>query len=172
MGRVVTDSKYWRCPSCGEVLEKGGLGVFIFPGDDSGNIIGTATCSKCEAGYSQPDVYGGVYDFVGERAGATQPDQRPSSVNVVLFREGSDPPPEPKRYCEQVVLERYGEPCPEVQEWYLVGWMGQPNAEQAAVAYAANREAGQIPEFGRLADEVETTGPDDRRVAALFFWIA
>lgn len=172
MGRVTTDCKYWKCPSCGEVLEKGGLGMFMFPGDDTDKILGTSTCSKCGAGFSQSDVYGGAYDFAGERAPTTSPpEEAPASLSVVLFREGAESPDEPRAYCEQVVQERYGVvPCPGIDNWYLVGWMGEPSAAQAAVAYARNRETGQIPDLGSPADEFESTGPDGAQVAALFFW--
>jgi len=170
--RLTTDSKYWKCPNCGEVLEKGGLNVFISPGQDSGKIIGTATCGKCQAGFPQSDVYGGTYDFVGERA----PDRsslsaRPTGLRVLVLREGEKPPPEPQQYCEQIVYERYGDPPPATKEWNMIGSLVPPNAEQTAVLYSQLR-ATKIPDYGRPTDEFECTGSDGAKVAALFFWEA
>ena len=50
----VNNSKYWQCPKCTGVLEKGFHGAAI--------VIGAATCSYCGAQYSQGEVYDGKWD--------------------------------------------------------------------------------------------------------------
>jgi len=61
----VTPCLAWKCPQCGTVLRKGGLGQVFMPGDPVSMVAGTATCSVCNSTYSQSDVYGGRYDFHG-----------------------------------------------------------------------------------------------------------
>ena len=58
-GKIRTiDDKFWKCPQCGAILRKGMAG-FFGPG---ARIMGTATCGKCGARFSQQEVYGGKYD--------------------------------------------------------------------------------------------------------------
>jgi len=52
------EGKFFKCPQCGCILRKGMAGHFA-PG---AQIIGTATCGKCGARFSQQDVYDGKYD--------------------------------------------------------------------------------------------------------------
>lgn len=60
--RIGGPSRFWRCPHCKTVLQKGMPHAFniISPTTD---VVGTATCGSCGHGYQQTDVYGGKYDL-------------------------------------------------------------------------------------------------------------
>ncbi len=103
---TVTDVKYWKCPSCGQILEKGMLEKGIVqPGEPADRIIGTGTCSGCGTGHAQSAIYGGEYDFAGDQPTDEVPSDRvPTVVSVVLFREGSEPPSSER--CTQACASR------------------------------------------------------------------
>ncbi len=165
----VTDCKFWRCPKCAEVLEKGLLGTMLFPGQVV-DISGTGTCGKCGAAFPEAEIYGGTYDFVGVRPTAVPTDMAPTRISVVIFREGSEPPADTERYYRQIVHDRYGDPQPKVESWRMVGRSDPPTAADAATHYARLSEAGQLPKYGQPSDEFEGTGPDGNKIAVLFFW--
>jgi rubredoxin len=64
-GRIATNHKrYWKCPNCGSILDKGidyeiKQAMFI----SSTNIGGGITCGNCQYMYSPRNVYSGQYDI-------------------------------------------------------------------------------------------------------------
>ncbi|HEU0144451.1 MAG TPA: hypothetical protein VFQ47_06680 [Nitrososphaera sp.] len=62
-GDRVTACKTWQCPRCRGVLEKGALGIAIFPGQLTEGLFGEGRCTGCGAGFSQAEIYGGKYDY-------------------------------------------------------------------------------------------------------------
>lgn len=169
---TVTDVKYWKCPKCGEILEKGMLEKGIVrPGQPADRIIGTGTCSGCRTGYAQSAIYGGEYDFVGDRpTGAVPADRVPTVVSVVLFREGSTPPPDVASYCRQVLRKHYGTTALSVRGWQMIGRLDRPTAATIGALYSGHVAKGEIPDYGHPTDEIEVEGPDGNHVAALVFW--
>jgi hypothetical protein len=168
---TVSGVKYWKCPKCGEILEKGALEKGIVRPGQENSIIGTGTCSKCGTGYSQSAIYGGDYDFVGDQPkGKVPTDRVPTVVSIVLFREGRDPPPDGAGYCRRILRTHYGERGPTVRGWQMIGRFDRPAADSAGALYSALVESGQIPDYGHATDAIECEGPDGHHVAALVFW--
>ena len=169
MGEI-TNCSFWKCPNCGEVLNKGGLGTIFSVGQPTDGIFGSGTCGKCAASFAQADIYGGKYDFVYSRVAETLPaDNVPARINLVIFRQGAKPPTDPERYCQKVVHDKYGESGPSVQGWRMVGNPDAPSSSDAVARYAMLSENGQLPDFGRPIDEFAGTGPDGNEIAVLFF---
>jgi ribosomal protein L37AE/L43A len=55
-------SQLWKCPNCGNILEKGAdVDVMNLLGPSK--LVGIATCDSCGATFSQKDVYSGKYDI-------------------------------------------------------------------------------------------------------------
>ena len=102
----------------------------------------------------------------------TDSNKVPTRVSLVIFRQGAKPPTDQERYCQDVVRDRYGKPGPSLQGWRIVGDPNAPSSSDAVVRYSRLSENGQLPDFGRPADEFEGTGPDGNKIAALFFWHA
>ena len=166
----VTDCNFWKCPNCGEVLNKGLLGTIFCVGQPTDGIVEAGTCGKCAASFSQADIYGGKYDFVYSRLPESLPANKvPARISLVIFRQGAKPPTDPERYCQDVAQDRYGKPGPSVQEWRMVGNPNAPSSLDAVARYARMSESEQLPDFGRPTDEFEGTGPDGHQIAVLFF---
>jgi hypothetical protein len=55
---TVSGVRYWKCPKCGDILEKGALEKGIVQAGQANNIVGTGTCSRCGTGYAQSAIYG------------------------------------------------------------------------------------------------------------------
>ncbi len=167
---TVSGNKYWRCPGCGEVLEKGMLEKGIVqPGQPADRIMGTGTCSGCGTGYSQSAIYGGEYDFVGEQVEEAPTDRVPTVVSLVLFREGAQPPADAQSYCERVLRGHYGREVI-VRGWQLIGRLDRPTTAAIGALYSQLRDTHQIPDYGHPTDQLEVDGPDGNHVAALVFW--
>jgi len=166
----VTEAPYWRCPGCGELLEKKSLGVLAFPGEPANRMIGTSSCGACGAGFPHQEVYGGAYDFVGEAPAGAPAGAAPSAVSIVLFREGSDAPGGPEGYCQRVLMDHYGGLGPSVRGWRMVGRLDRPTAAAVGALYAQLRDTGQLPDYGTPTEQFETDGPDGNHVAVLVFW--
>jgi len=67
--------RYWKCPSCGAVLDKGEdhaskAATYLSP---SGETIGTTKCGECGSACNPRDVYSGKYD-VADPPVASGPD--------------------------------------------------------------------------------------------------
>lgn len=168
---TVSGVKYWKCPKCGEILEKGMLEKGIVRPGQAENIVGTGTCSKCGTGYAQSAIYGGAYDFVGDQpTGEVPADRVPTVVSVVLFREGGDPPSDAAGYCRRILRTHYGENGPTVRGWQMIGRFDRPTAGSAGALYSGLVEKGQIPDYGHPTDLIEGEGPDGHHVVALVFW--
>lgn len=169
---TVTDVKYWKCPNCGELLEKGMLeNGIVQPGQAADRIFGTGTCSGCGNGYPQAAIYGGEYDFFGAQPTEEVPaDRVPTTVSVVLFREGREPPSsDPQEYCATVLREHYGREVI-IQGWQLVGRLDRPTAGTIGALYSGHVAKGNLPDYGDPTDQLELEGPDGTHVAALLFW--
>lgn len=82
-GRTI-ENKFFKCPQCGTILRKGMAGHFK-PGS---RIIGTATCGKCGARFSQQDVYDGKYDVTVQVSA-----EKPSTPCPFLDSTGKCVPP-------------------------------------------------------------------------------
>ena len=95
-----------------------------------------------------------------------------SRISLVVFRQGTKPPANPERYCQQIVHDRYGEPGPSIHEWRVVGNPDAPSASEAVARYSRLSESEQLPDFGRPTGEFEGTGPDGNQIAVLFFLYA
>jgi hypothetical protein len=169
---TITDVRYWKCPKCGELLEKGLLeSGMVNPGESADRIFGTGTCSGCGTGYPQSAIYGGEYDFLGARPTEEAPEDRvPTVVSVVLFREGREPPSsDPQAYCATVLREHYGRDVI-IDGWQLVGRLDRPTAGDIGALYSGHVSKGSIPDYGTPTDQLERDGPDGQHVAALVFW--
>jgi hypothetical protein len=168
---TVSSVRYWKCPKCGEILEKGMLEKgSVRPGQQL-NIAGTGTCTGCGTGYSQAAIYGGEYDFVGDQpTGEAPKDQVPTVATVVLFREGATPPPDAAGYCRQVLRKHYGTSKLTLRDWQMIGRLDRPTAADTGALYSGLVEQGQIPDYGHPTDQIEGEGPDGNHVAALVFW--
>jgi len=166
----VTEAPYWRCPGCGELLEKKSLGVLAFPGEPANRMIGTSSCGACGAGFPHQEVYGGAYDFVGEAPAGAPAGAAPTAVSIVLFREGSDAPGGPEGYCQRVLMDHYGGLGPSVRGWRMVGRLDRPTAGSVGALYAQLRDTGQLPDYGTPTEQFEADGPDGNHVAVLVFW--
>ncbi len=61
----ITSNPKWKCPSCGAILGKSGLGKVFFPGEATYKVQGSGTCGQCNRSFSASDIYGGKYDVEG-----------------------------------------------------------------------------------------------------------
>jgi len=168
---TITSCRLWKCPSCGEVLEKGALGKVVHPGEPASRIVGTATCGKCGAKYSQSDVYGGRYDYDPAAKEQSGGQQAPTQVSLVVFALGSTQAPteeNAKVYCEQILSTRH--PDARMVKHLVVGFMDQEmTAGESVALYESLVKDGKLPDLGRHFDSFVGPGPDGKPIAVLFF---
>lgn len=163
----VTDSRLWKCPECGELLEKGGLGTIFMPSDPITKVAGTATCSKCGAQFLQSDIYGGRFD-VKTPVSSLKSAEEPKSVSIVVFRIRShQPPSDAKSYCRKVLSNKF--PNSDMESYYIVGFADDLSTGEAFSLYQNYVQKGQLPDLGRQIDSVEGSGPGGDTIVALFF---
>ncbi|MBN2497639.1 MAG: AgmX/PglI C-terminal domain-containing protein [Deltaproteobacteria bacterium] len=55
-------SRFWKCQSCGALLQKAAHQLDMEQAVESGQLAGMVTCAECGHSYSAPDVYGGRFD--------------------------------------------------------------------------------------------------------------
>ena len=60
--------RYWKCPKCGAVLDKGPgyEGKALMYLSPFSRTVGTVTCGKCQSRFPVQDVYSGKYDVTLE----------------------------------------------------------------------------------------------------------
>lgn len=166
VGRV-SDCRLWKCPKCGELLEKGGLGSIWMPFDPIAKVAGTGTCSKCGTEFSQSDIYSGRFD-VKTSVSSVISEEQPRSLSIVVFRTRSyQPPADPKSYCRKVLSTKF--PNSNMDNHYLVGFAGDLSTEEAFALYQDFVRKAQLPDLGRQVDSLKGSGPGGDAVVALFF---
>ncbi|MGQ9731387.1 MAG: hypothetical protein ACUVX8_08940 [Candidatus Zipacnadales bacterium] len=165
-GRV-TSCRLWKCPNCGELLEKTGLGTLWMPSDPLSKVAGTATCGRCGSEFSQSEVYGGRFD-VQPAATVGQPADQAKQVSVVVFVTRShQPPADPESYCRKVAAKRF--PGARVTSHYVVGFADDLSVAEALALYQRFVETGQLPRLDPQMDAFTGRGPDGKDIVALFF---
>jgi len=171
---TITTCRLWKCPGCGTVLEKGALGKLVQPGQPASRIVGTATCGKCGARYTQSDVYGGRYDY--DPTAKEQPENAPipTQVSVVVFAIGSEQGPtqeDARRYCSKILTDRH--PKSSLVNHYVIGFRGNRMTLPEGVAlYASLVSEKKLPDLGDHFDSFAGSGPDGKPIVALFFDLA
>jgi hypothetical protein len=166
VGRV-TDCRLWKCPKCGELLEKGALGTVWMPFESIAKVAGTGTCSKCGTEFSQSDIYGGRFD-VKTSISSPKSEEQPRSLSIVVFRIRSyQPPSDAKSYCRKVLSTKF--PSANMDSHYLVGFADDLSTGEAFALYQDFVRKGQLPDLGRQVDSLKGSGPGGDSVVALFF---
>ena len=166
-GSVVTDCRLWKCPNCGVLLERAGLGTVWQAGDPLARVAGTSTCTKCGAEFPQADVYGGRYDSRKTAVSARRA-EIPDSVSVVVFCIRSfKSPDDSEAYCRRVIGRKYARS--QMLKHYVVGFADDLTVNEALVLYEDHVRAGNLPDLGQQFDSIQGAGPDGRKVIALLF---
>ena len=164
---VVTDCRIWKCPKCGELLEKRGLGGIWIPFEPISKVAGTGTCTTCGTAYEQSDIYGGRFD-VHTVAPVAKSRESPPLITLLVFRLRSfDPPSDPKAYCKQVLATRF--PRARLQRHFVAGNAGDLTVNEAVALYQDFTKKGQLEDLGKLFDSFAGSGPLGDRIVALFF---
>lgn len=163
----ITDCRLWKCPKCGELLEKGGLGTVWIPFDPISKVAGTGTCAKCGAEFPQSDIYGGRFD-VRTPVSSVKVTEQPEEVSIVVFRiRSSEPPSDAKSYCRRVLTKKY--PNANMESHYIVGFADDLTTAEALALYQDFVRKGQLPDLGRQIDSLQGAGPEQDSIVALFF---
>jgi len=163
----VTDCALWKCPKCGELLEKSALGIVWFPFEEITKVKGTGTCSKCGAKFPQSDIYSGSYDVKTSTA-SIRSGEMPESLSIVLFRlRSNQPPPDDKSYCRKVLAKKF--PKVDMKSNYIIGFANDLSTWKAFALYQELVRKGQLPDLGSQVDSFEGLGPDGANIVALFF---
>jgi hypothetical protein len=165
---TITACRTWRCPSCKTVLRKGALGTRVQPGEPASRIVGTATCGKCLARYSQTSVYGGLYDYQPAVKTLAKGAVAPARVAVVVFAlRSTQPPRESVEYCRKILSSRH--PQSEMVEHYVIGDPDTLSASECVALYESLAADRRLPNLGDHVDSWSGAGPDGKAVVALFF---
>ena len=170
LGTKVSNSRIWKCPKCGTVLEKSSYGSVFRTGEPlPENYQGTSTCQNCGTVSDWRDVYSGRYDpeekakIVGKIA------KPPKQISVVAFLLGSrTSPTEVKKYAQKILEAKY--PGSQVHKHYLIGRLDDNMTEnEALVQYNDYVRTGDLPKLGEQFDSHICRGPDGTKVVALYF---
>lgn len=165
--RSVTDCKLWKCPKCGELLEKGALGADWMPFEPITKVVGTGTCSKCGSTFAQSDIYGGRFD-VETPLSSVKSHEQPRALSIVVFRIRSyQPPSDAKSYCHKVLATKF--PSADMERNYIVGFADDLSTGEAFALYHEFVRKGQLPDLGRQIESFKGSGPGGDNIVALFF---
>lgn len=163
----VSDCRLWKCPQCGELLEKGALGTVWMPFDPITKVAGTGNCSACGSEFPQSDIYSGRFDVKTPRVSFTSTEQ-PKSASIVVFRIKSyQPLPDAKSYCHKLLAKRF--PSADMDSYYIVGFADDLTTGEAFALYQGYVRKGRLPDLGRQIDSLKGSGPGGDTVVALFF---
>jgi ankyrin repeat protein len=164
---IVSTSRLWKCPKCGELLEKKNLGIVWMPGDALSRVAGTGTCSRCGSNFPQSDIYGGRFDASAPNITSGKTEQY-TQVSVVVFKIGSNRPPlDVESYCMRVLKEKL--PRAELASYYIVGFPDDLRIDEAYLLYQSHVSKGQLPDLGKQIDYLKKSGTGDDNIVALFF---
>ena len=163
----VTECRLWKCPKCGTILEKRGLGKVWNPGDPITRVAGTATCGRCLSRYDQADVYGGLYDSC-EKAKQSQIPNYDGPVSVLVFLLFSKTPPSnPRDICQNLLARRYSKA--QLAEFYVVGRSDAITPDEALTQYKEYVRDGTLPELGIQFDTFTGKDISGKDAVVLFF---
>lgn len=167
-GTTVTANRLWKCPKCGTVLEKRGLGKYWNPGDPISRVAGNATCGNCMTRYDQADVYGGKYD-VEEKAKQEEQTGFTGTVSVIAYQLSSTTPPgNAEDICIDLLKRKYSKAT--LGKFYCIGRSdSQLTADEAMVLYKEYVNEGQLPDLGAQFDSLTGKDISGKQVVVLFF---
>jgi tetratricopeptide (TPR) repeat protein len=163
---VVSNSRIWKCPRCGNAVLKGHLGDIWKPGTPLDRVRGTATC-QCGATFPQRDVYEGKYDIKSDVKIMTGYQEISSNINVVLFLlNGTPAPTTPRVACSLVLEKKY--PKAMLGTYFIIGMKISLTVEEAYIHYLELIRSKQITDVGEQFD-AEMTTLEERQIVALYF---
>jgi hypothetical protein len=167
-GATVTANRLWKCPKCGKVLEKRGLGMYWNPGDPISRVAGNATCGNCMSRYDQADVYGGKYDLE-EKAKESEQSDIEAAVSVITYQLSSTSPPSNARaICEEILKKKY--PKAQLDKFYCIGRSdAKLTPDEGLVQYKEFVREGQLPDLGTQFGTFTGRDITDKEVVVLFF---
>jgi hypothetical protein len=167
-GSKVTANRLWKCPKCGKVLEKRGLGKYWNPGDPITRVAGNATCGNCMSTYDQADVYGGMYD-VEEKAKQEQQTDFAGTISVIAYQLSSTTPPvNPEEICKDLLKKKY--PKATLGKFYCIGRRdSQLTPDEGMVQYREYVNEGILPDLGTQFDSLTGKDISGKQVVVLFF---
>lgn len=167
-GATVTANRLWKCPKCGTVLVKGGLGKYWNPGDPISRVAGTATCGGCMSRYDQADVYGGKYD-IEEKAAQQEQKDFEGTVAVITYQLScTTPPGNAQEICQDLLKRNYAKAT--LGKFYCIGRTdSQLTAEEGLVQYKEYVKEGKLPDLGTQFDSFTGQDISGKQVVVLFF---
>lgn len=169
-GTRVSDSKIWKCPTCGSIMVKSSWETAFRPGDPlPENYQGTSTCGKCGSIYDWRDVYGGLYDPTEKVRTADPKQDVPKLISVVAFLLGArTPPADVRKYAHRILEQRY--PSSQLHKEYLIGRSDDNMTEtEALILYNDYVRTADLPDLGEQFDASVGRGSDGTKVVVLYF---
>lgn len=167
MENTITDCSFWKCPNCGELLQKKDLNTIFKVGESALNLAETETCGACGCRYPGSEIYGGKYDS-NEIVNSQSKSEPPHILSIVVFRiKTNKQTNNPHIHCRKIMDIKY--PLSVMYLNYEVGFATFMSEYEALALYNSLVAQSRIQSLGTKFDLYSGTDNEGIDYIAILF---